>query len=135
LKHRILYNSSFLEIEYDILEDLIKAKWKGSQAEDSIKSGYRQILKEISGHVCNSLLDDHSDISGLWTGAAEWVANEWFPNARKSGLRFMACIYSSNIFSKRSTQRALDLINSSVALGFDFPEAAEKWICEIKRRT
>ena len=122
-----------MEITYDIVADTVCATWKGEQTETSIMQGFEKILEAISDNLCRYLLDDHSEISGIWVGAAEWLARDWYPRAQKKGLKYMAVIYSRHTFSRRSTERALDLIAHKDVLGFDTKAAAEGWLADMQK--
>ena len=131
MRQRVLYKGASLEILYDIISDMIIANWHGEQTEMSIMRGYEKILGEMENHLCRALLDDHMNISGMWVGAAEWVATDWFQRAQKKGLKYMAVVYSTQTFSRRSTEKAVQLMNSKNVLGFEFRVAAEKWLGDM----
>src|SRR5688572_5720610 len=99
MQNRLLYKEPNLDIEYNVLTDIIIANWHGEQSEETIMNGYEIILQKIKDHYAKALLDNHSEISGLWAGASEWVARQWFPRARQIGLKFIATIFSERKFS------------------------------------
>jgi hypothetical protein len=134
MRHRLIFKNDTIKIEYNIVSDFIVANWTGSQTEKSIEMGYNRILEAIRTHLCIGLLDNHTQVSGLWSGAAEWLAGEWVPQARKAGLKYIAAVYSPHIFSKLSTEKAIRLINSPNCLGFDTMTAAEDWLERVVKR-
>jgi hypothetical protein len=134
MQHRLLFQDNSIKLEYNILSDCIIASWNGSQTELSIETGYTRILDAIKTHLCSGLLDNHSQISGLWAGAAEWLAQEWVPEARKAGLKHIAIVLSTHIFSRLSTEKAVKLINSPYCIGFDTLAAAEDWLGRVAKR-
>src|SRR5688500_18950945 len=112
MRHRLLYSESFIIVRYDVIMDVIYASWKGAHTEETIQKGYSKLLESVREHSCKGIIDDHSQISGIWAGSAEWVANKWVPEVFQAGVKYIACIFSNHIFSKRSTEKVLELINS-----------------------
>jgi hypothetical protein len=133
MQNRILYKEKFLEVEYNVLTDTVIANWRGEQSEETIMKGYEVILQKIKDHYAKALLDDHKDISGLWVGASEWIARQWFPRARQQGLKFIAFIFSEHKFSNMSTDKTLKLIDSPHVQGFHLKIAAKKWLEDMLR--
>jgi hypothetical protein len=134
MQSRLLYKDNSIEVRYDALADIVYADWHGEQSEATILSGYKRILEMIERHSAKALLDNHSQISGLWAGASEWLANEWFKKAKSMGLQFMACVYSKHRFSYLSTMKALTLMNSEEVMGTDYLIAARLWLIDMLKK-
>jgi hypothetical protein len=131
MRSRSLYKDNSLEIKYDALLDILYSNWQGVQTEETILAGYKKILQMIDQHSPKALLDDHSQISGLWSGASEWIADEWFPLAKLKGLQFIAFVYSRHQFSRLSTMKAIKLMNSEKVMGTSSTMAANSWLTDM----
>lgn len=62
-------------------------------------------------HKVTKILNNNTLVLGIWRGAAEWVASDWFPRMRKAGLTHFAWVYSSSRLSQISTEDTLALID------------------------
>jgi hypothetical protein len=132
MQHRIIFQEDFLVIEYNVVTDMIVANWKGAQTENTTMRGYEKIMQASIDHFCTALVDNHQFIVGLWAGASDWVAREWFPDARAKGLVYMAMVYSEHKFSHLSTSKTIQLICSPDVKGFDFAHFAAQWIEDMR---
>ena len=110
LKHqnsRLLVSEDYLQIEYEPVNHWIYADWKGYQTEDSIKNGCESILKFMIQFKCQKVLNDNTNVIGIWTPASVWVGSNWFPRIIAAGLKSFAWIYSPSVLSQVSTEETL----------------------------
>lgn len=128
MKHIPLHSTDYLAIEYNAVDDILISNWRGTLSNEEIKKGYEAIAVQLKKQFCHKLLDNHLDVRGLWADLAEWVAFDWHPRAEALGLEYHACVYSTSTFSQLSTEKAISLIKTSIAQGFEHRDAAENWL-------
>lgn len=89
-----------------------------------------ELLKEAG---MTKLLNDNSQLEGVWDEANEWIANVWMPQAIGAGLHRFAHILSPDLFAQLSAEFMED--NSKVMPEeafqlrlFNSREEAEAWL-------
>lgn len=86
-------------------QNYIEAKWSGHITSCDIITASKVYLSLMQTHNCpDKLLNDKTDVTGDWSDANDWMEFEWLPQAVFAGLRFMAHVYSSNMFSRLSAR-------------------------------
>lgn len=108
----VLFSESFIEISFDPKAEILHANWKGYQSVASVRSGCETILKFLTEKKLSKVLNDNTNVLGIWRSAAEWVALEWLPRMKQAGLKGFAWVYSSSRLSQISTDETLSLIDS-----------------------
>jgi len=131
MHHRLLLQTPTLSVEYDVIDDFIRATWAPDQTVDTIRSGHELLLGKLQRVHCHRLLDDHRHIHGLWADLADWVATDWYPRARAAGLTVHAVIYATDFYGRRSTELALQRVGGGLIAGFDSEEAAIRALLEL----
>ncbi|HYF04374.1 MAG TPA: hypothetical protein VEC36_13405, partial [Patescibacteria group bacterium] len=116
-------------------EKTLFVDWKGFQLIESVKNGCEQILFFLKEHNCTKVLNDNTNVTGVWSGASEWVAMDWFPRMRAAGLKKFAWVYSPSYFSRMSTDKTLDatpedILNEKIIRVFTDKREAEEWLKE-----
>jgi CheY-like chemotaxis protein len=107
-----LYRESFIVISLDKEAATLHAHWKGYQSVDSVKQGCEAILDVMARHGAWKILNDNTQMLGIWRVAAEWVASDWFPRMKSAGLRAFAWVYSPAKLSQVSTDTTLSLMDA-----------------------
>lgn len=124
MRHRILFESPSLVLEYDMLDDYIHAQWTENQTSGSMREGYEHILEALQQHFCHRLLDNHLLIRENWAELVEWFATDWYPRAQQAGLQAHTVVFSMDFFGRRSTELALQMVPGGLIAGFESQEAA-----------
>jgi hypothetical protein len=106
-----LYSDSSIDISLDLSTGILHANWKGYQSLNTGTQGCAHILDMMVRHNAFLILNDNTDVRGLWMGAAEWAAREWFPRMKESGMRRFAWVYSPAKFSQISADTAMALLD------------------------
>jgi hypothetical protein len=70
------------------------------------------MLELMVEHNLNTVLNDNTHVVGIWSGASEWGATDWFPRMKQAGLRCFAWVYSPSRFSQVSTDKTLSLMDA-----------------------
>lgn len=130
---QLFFESANIDIEFDEENNWIYVNWKGFQLVDSVKSGCEEILKCVEKYDCPHVLNDNTLVSGVWAGAAEWGATNWFPRMKVAGVRKFAWIYSPSYFSKLSTDITIsyapdELLKDEFLKTFFNIEEAKSWL-------
>lgn len=131
-----LYKSSEIEIDLDEAERCLYVNWIGFQLVDSVKNGCEKMLDFVRQYHCSKVLNDNTNVRGIWAGAAEWGATDWFPRMKEAGVKYFAWVYSPSFYSKMSTDVTIEnaseelLANNFIRTFFDYKEA-QQWLQEV----
>lgn len=106
-----LYSDSSIDIFLDSEKRIIHALWKGYQSMNTGMQGCAHLLDLMVAHKAFRILNDNTDVRGLWMGAAEWAAREWFPRMKDLGMERFAWVYSPAKFSQISADSAIALLD------------------------
>jgi hypothetical protein len=126
----LLYQQTNVSIYHNQSEHWLYADWTGYQAVEQVKQGCEQLLLCMLARQTYDILNDNTNVAGIWTGAAEWVGTNWFPRLRAKGMRRFAWVYSPSRFSQISTDSALQVAPPDIAKVFSTMAEAEEWLRE-----
>ncbi len=101
------FTEDYVSIEYMSASGWIYVDWKGYQTENSVKTGCEKMLESLSHFDCWKVLNDNTNVLGIWTPASAWVGSNWFPRMIQAGLTQFAWVYSPSAFSRVSTDVSL----------------------------
>jgi CheY-like chemotaxis protein len=107
-----LFRGSSLDIAYDPEKLHLHADWKGYQSVESIRQGGERLLEFMVQYRAFNVLNDHTNVLGIWRGAAEWLAEDWFPRMRQAGLKRFAWINSPSRLSQVSTDTTVEMLDA-----------------------
>jgi hypothetical protein len=96
----ISFEKPFCKIVYSEENNFVFAKWSGRGEIEKIKEGTNAYLDAMIKHKCGTVLVDLSDATGTFTYANDWINHDWAPRAVKSGLKCLAMVYNSDVFTK-----------------------------------
>lgn len=83
----------------------IEAKWFGHITAGDVVTASKVYLALLQTYPCpGKMLNDKSLVSGDWSEANDWLEFEWLPQALQAGLRIVAHVYASNMFSRLSAR-------------------------------
>jgi hypothetical protein len=124
----LLYTSDNIDIFHEQADGWLYADWKGYQSVDMVKAGCEQMLRQLNTLKLSRVLNDNTHVSGIWVGAAAWVAGDWFPRMQQAGLRHFAWVRSPSRLSHISTTTALEQAPPGAAVLFDDLSSAAAWL-------
>lgn len=107
-----LYSDSSIDLFLDPDTRILHACWKGYQSMNTGILGCAHLLEMMVANKAFRILNDNTEVRGLWMGAAEWAAREWFPRLKDLGMERFAWVYSPAKFSQISADTALALIDT-----------------------
>jgi CheY-like chemotaxis protein len=125
-----LYHESFIDVSYHPGTQVLHANWRGYQSVESIQQGCERILALMVSYKTYLVLNDNTQMLGIWRGAAAWLAKDWFPRMKQGGLQRFAWISSPSRLSQVSTDATLSLMDAE-AFGikiFDNKAEALAWL-------
>ena len=124
----LLFAEKNIQIFYDDQEEWLYVNWVGFQTVTSVMAGCEKMLEYLKAYKCSKVLNDNSLVDGIWSGAARWGADSWFPRMREAGLEWFAWVYSPSVLSRLSTDKTLSLMEPDYIKTFDDPEKARNWL-------
>ena len=127
-----LLETAHVTISYDHLNEWLQADWHGNQDLASVQHGCGEMLRLMVAHRSHKVLNDNTRVTSMWSEAAEWCGNKWFPDMTAAGLEYFAWIYSSNVYSRLSTDLTLQFtVGNPVVATFDDIETAKAWLKQM----
>ncbi|OLY95021.1 hypothetical protein SAMN05444008_105118 [Cnuella takakiae] len=105
--NHFFFSESFVTIENSEFRNCLYVNWIGYQTESSVMTGCEQMLKALQFYNLTKVLNDNTNVLGIWTPAAKWVGENWMPRMEGAGLRQFAWVYSPSRMSQTSTDVAI----------------------------
>ena len=129
---QILLEEAHITISYDHLNEWMYAEWHGNQDLTSVQHGALELLRLMQLQRCHKVLNDNALVTSMWSEAAEWGGQVWFPAMMEAGLQYFAWIYSANLYSRLSTDLTLQFtVGNPVVATFDDIETAKAWLAQM----
>ncbi|MDX5395113.1 MAG: hypothetical protein LPJ89_02415 [Hymenobacteraceae bacterium] len=126
------HGTVYLTFTADKENDLYVAKWHNHITAKEVYTAGEKYLELMAKQPYSSLVNDKSEVSGDWQEANDWLEYEWFPKAKKAGLKHFAYIFSTEMYSYMSGQDLYKRLKEKV--DFDICTSLEKamdWLKEI----
>jgi len=116
-------------IELNHTENWMQVNWRGYVSHHDVMAGCMEMLRLVKEHQIVDILNDNTHVEGMWSGAAKWGGEFWFPALREAGLQRFAWIYSPSVLSRLSTDKTLkNTENPHYIKTFDDIEMAKDWL-------
>jgi len=129
---QILLDEPHIIIAYDHLNEWLYADWRGDQNLTAVQHGALEMLRLMQQQRCHKVLNDNTNVTNMWSEAAEWGGKEWFPAMTAAGLHYFAWVYSPNLYSRLSTDLTLQFTaGNPVVATFDELETAKAWLAQM----
>lgn len=126
---QLLYRDNTIAIEFNQMEEWLYVNWRGYQNYDSVVTGCERILGFMKDTACYRILNDNTHVEGQWSAASRWLAEEWFPEMEKQGLKLFAWVYSPSVLSRLSADKTVKLADyPSYIQAFEDIEPAKDWL-------
>ncbi|HEX8358455.1 MAG TPA: hypothetical protein VF610_13620 [Segetibacter sp.] len=127
----LLFKQPNIEIYLNEADQWLYVKWIGFQTADSVKYGCEYMLHYLKEYKCQKVLNDNILVEGMWSGAAKWGADVWFPAMFAAGLRSFAWVYAHSVLSQLSTDKTLSLMDVDFIRTFYDLEKAAAWLRSV----
>jgi hypothetical protein len=124
------YEENDCVVYWDDANRWIYVDWRNIPSVETVKRGCEEVLKLLSQKRGNKVLNDNRNVSGSWSAASQWVAEDWFPRMMKAGLKKFAWIQSkASAMSQLSARdsKAKNQNTDVIHLFNDEPEAID-WL-------
>lgn len=107
----------------------VYAQWFGVQSIETVKEGGYKLLDMVKEQPCSKLLNSNKQVIGSWDMALEWAENEWAPQMRAAGLKYLAQVVPTSIYATLTIQNLLQHINDTFEIRtFEDDADAEAWL-------
>jgi hypothetical protein len=127
-----LLEEPHITIAYDHLNEWLFADWHCEQDLQSVQHGALEMLRLMQLQRCRKVLNDNTRVTSMWSEAAEWGGREWFPAMTAAGLEYFAWVYSTNVYSRLSTDLTLQYTAGSAVIStFEDLETAKAWLRQM----
>ncbi|MBF9142570.1 hypothetical protein [Hymenobacter properus] len=124
-----LLEAPHITISYDHSDQWLLADWHGDQNLASVQHGALEMLRLMGQQRSHKVLNDNTRVTSMWSEAAEWGGQVWFPAMTAAGLQYFAWVYSPNVYSRLSTDLTLQFTGTDpVVSTFDDLETAKAWL-------
>ncbi len=123
------FKNDSITVQYNQAAGRVDADWTGFQNMETVKDGCMRILEIMKKNNCEKIVNDNRHVLGTWSEASEWVGATFFPMLEQAGVKYLAWIFSSNVFSQLSAKKSVDVAVGNIITQF-FTEMglAEDWI-------
>jgi hypothetical protein len=112
-------------------KEYIEAKWYGHITADDVITAAKAYLAVIQAQPCPKLLNDKSEVTGDWQEVNDWLEFDWFPKVSAAGLRCIAHVLSSNMFSRLSARDLSMRVAPPLQMAtFNGRKSAEEWLAQ-----
>jgi len=98
----ILYQQSYLTIEYEENLQCLIQHWKGFATSEQFRDGINQSITYFTEKKINKLISNTKELAVIKKEDTDWVAAYATPIMVQHGLQYMAFIVPTNIFTQVS---------------------------------
>ncbi len=103
--------------------------WRGFMAVESVMDGCEKILQFMQERQCYRILNDNTNVEGIWSGASKWMGNNWMKRMYTAGMVSFVWVYSPSVLSRKSMDKALQHTEEPALIKtFDDIEQAKFWL-------
>ena len=128
---KVFENQNIVIERDDNLKCLIQ-NWKGFATSERFREGIQKTIDLFKDKKLDKILSNTKDFGMVKKEDTEWVNSYSMPLLIKSGLRYMAFIIPSNVFSQMSVENFKKEMAGPVELRFyDDVEKAKQWMAEV----
>lgn len=128
-RNELLFRESHIAIELNHNENWLYVNWRGFVNYELVTGGCEKILHFMKERQCFRILNDNTQVEGMWSAAAKWGGEVWFPALREAGLEYFAWVYSPSVLSRLSTDKTIRSTQSPDYIKtFDDLEQAMTWL-------
>ena len=131
----IVYSKPYVTIERnDELKCLIQ-NWKGFAVSEKFREAINASLIQFKQGEEDKIISNTKDFSLVKKEDTDWVAQVIMPQLVQHGLRYMAFVVPSNIFSQLSVDNFKEEAGTVVNIRyFEDLESAKEWCAEAQKK-
>ena len=125
------FDKVYLTVEFTPADNWMYNNWKGVLTTDMVIEGCLGTLEVTRQTHCPHMLNDNRAVVGSWSGANDWIATVWLPQALVLGLKKHAHIVSPGIFGQASAAEMETRVGNELQMRiFKDIELAKAWLRE-----
>ena len=125
------FDKVYLTVEFTPADNWMYNNWKGVLTTDMVIEGCIGTLEVTRETRCPYMLNDNRAVVGSWSGANDWIATVWLPQALALGLKKHAHIVSPGIFGQASAAEMETRVGNQLQMRiFKDIELAKAWLRE-----
>ena len=119
----------YLELNHLTGADWLHVDWIGYPTAANVVAGSSAYLGHIAGLGLHGLLNDNRRLVGRWDSSLEWIRDEWMPQARRSGVRYLANLSHPGVMAADSAAAMQAMVGNDLQMRLftDYAEA-EQWL-------
>lgn len=130
----ILIDKPYVTIERDDELKCLIQTWKGFAKSEDFRAAINDSLNFFKEGDINKIISNTKDFSLVKKEDTDWVAQVITPQMVQHGLRYMAFIVPTNVFTQVTVDNFKEEANNVVSIRyFDSLELANKWLGEADK--
>ncbi|MCT4637282.1 MAG: hypothetical protein N4A72_06205 [Bacteroidales bacterium] len=115
-------------VHYDQENKIVKAVFHGFINYEKFRELGDSIFDYLKKNKAHKQLNDTSTLKVLTQDAQKYVKDEWFTNARRNGLKYLAFVVPGDVFGKVSMESANSDKESTSGVEIKYFESENKAI-------
>ncbi len=129
----ILYQKPYLTIELDEKLQCLIQNWKGFATSEQFREGITQSVKFFQEKKnINKLISNTKDFAVVKKDDTDWVANTATPLMVQNGLKYMAFVLPTNVFTQVSVNNFKSKADEILQIQyFDDLDKSKQWLRSI----
>jgi len=129
----LIYENKYGKAEYDAATKTVRTQYIGISITEPIIDYLRKVIQFSENHPIRHGVTNLTQMKGTFTGAMDFIENEFYPKMIKNGLQSYAMVVSNDIFTKFAADQLTKKIGGKLEWQvFESLEAAEKWTNSMK---
>ncbi|WP_017731131.1 hypothetical protein [Nafulsella turpanensis] len=127
-----VFESQNIVIERDDELKCLIQNWKGFASSERFREGIQKSIDLFKDKKLNKILSNTKDFGMVKKEDTEWVNSYSMPLLIKDGLKYMAFVVPSNVFSQMSVENFKKQSEGPVEIRyFDDVSKAKEWMAEL----
>ena len=129
----ILFETSFLSIEYDETINCISQHWKGYAKSEQFRAVIEKSIRLLKQKGATCLISNTKELAVVSNEDTQWAATHATPIMIGYGLRYMAFIVPTSVFTQLSVNNFKTKTEDKLQLHYftDLAKAKE-WLKEVR---
>lgn len=129
----ILFKASYLTIEYDQKLSCISQHWKGYVKSEQFRAGIEKSIEFFKHQRAICLISNTKELAVVSTEDTQWAASYATPLMIDYGLKYMAFIVPTNVFTQVSVNHFKNKTEDKMQLSyFTDLDKAKVWLEELQ---
>lgn len=127
---RLLSQAAGLDLWLDDENHWLHAEWKGQHNNASVQDGTNSLIELVTAHQFAKVINDTTNMSGVWVSTAGWLVQDALPRLRHAGMHSFAHVFGKSYVTRVSAEAALFLLGTddSDIKTFREIESAMDWL-------